>query len=97
MNATVSLTDELANNATESDNGLSLPQSNVAIADAALANEQLDNAADTMGTVSIAMTNIGNVPTAVTVDPKPLLLKPGKTVLLFYSSAAKKAYRPLSP
>ncbi|MCJ8350301.1 hypothetical protein [Moritella sp.] len=97
VNATVSLTDELANNATESDNGLSLPQSNVAIADAALANEQLDNAADTMGTVSIAMTNIGNVPTAVTVDPKPLLLKPGKTVLLFYSSAAKKAYRPLSP
>ena len=96
-NATVSLTDELADNATESDNGLSLPPSNVAIADAALANEQLDNAADTLGTESIAMTNIGNVPTPVTVDIESLLLKPGKTVLLFYSSAAKKAYRPLSP
>jgi hypothetical protein len=37
------------------------------------------------------------VPTAVTVGTDPLLLTPGKTVLLFYSSAAKKAYTPLSP
>ena len=97
VNATVSITDEIVNNATESDNGLSLPPPNVAIADAALTNEQLTAEADTLGSESVAMTNIGNVPMAVTVDTKPLLLKPGKTVLLFYSSAAKKAYRPLSP
>ncbi|MGC3836510.1 hypothetical protein ACPSKX_21055 [Moritella viscosa] len=44
---------------------------------------------------TVAMTNITDVP--VVVGAKPLVLKPGKTVLLFYSSAAKKAYYTLSP
>jgi len=115
VNATASISDEVAESATESDNAFSLPQSNSELADASLADEQLagDDNSDTAeasintdtigsGTTSsetfnseiVAMTNITDIPV---VSAKPLLLKPGKTVLLFYSSAAKKAYYTLSP
>ncbi len=50
---------------------------------------------DTINSKAVAMTNITGVP--VVVSAKPLLLKPGKTILLFYSSASKKAYYTLSP
>ncbi|QUM86778.1 hypothetical protein [Moritella sp. 28] len=91
VNATASITDKTSNSAAESDNGFSLPQSNTT-----LANDK-DNlvSMDDPSSETVAMTNITDVP--VVVSAKPLLLKPGKTVLLFYSSAAKKAYYTLSP
>ncbi|KXO13666.1 hypothetical protein AKG98_3070 [Moritella sp. JT01] len=81
-NATASIRDNVAESAAETDNAFSLPQSNTELA-------------DTISSKTVAMTNITGVP--VVVSGKPLLLKPGKTVLLFYSSAAKKAYYTLSP
>nr|WP_075518706.1 hypothetical protein [Moritella viscosa]SHN96015.1 Uncharacterized protein conserved in bacteria [Moritella viscosa] len=91
VNATASITDKVANSAAESDNGFSLPQSNTT-----LANDK-DNlvSMDDPSSETVAMTNITDVP--IVVGAKPLVLKPGKTVLLFYSSAAKKAYYTLSP
>jgi len=97
---------DIAERGIESDNAFSLPRSNTELATAALADEQLatgDNTdviepavkADTVGPSTVAMTNIADVPTVVTT--KPLVLKPGQTVLVFYSSAAKKAYYTLSP
>ncbi|MDX2322507.1 MAG: hypothetical protein QNK26_18140 [Moritella sp.] len=102
LNATVNIADGMtgssADSSTKSDNGLSLPPSKIALADAATVDEQLIDNGDSTSTVptSVAMTNIGNVPRVASVAPAPLLLKPGKTVLLFYSSAAKKAYTPSS-
>ena len=87
VNVTASITDEVAESAIESDNRFSLPRSNTALADGAAFEI----------TEPIAMTNSANVPDGITVGAAPLLLKPGQTVLLFYSSAAKKAYYPLSP
>ncbi|PKH05537.1 hypothetical protein [Moritella sp. Urea-trap-13] len=104
INATASISDDIADSADESDNGLSLPPSNTALADAATNSDAISSNtnssdrinSDTISPESVAMTNIGHLP-AVTVAAAPLLLKPGQTVLLFYSSAAKKAYTPLSP
>jgi len=109
--ATASTTHDVTESAAESDNTFSLPQSNTERADAALADEQLasdDNSdvvepaihadminSETINSETVAMTNITGVP--VVVSAKPLLLKPGKTILLFYSSASKKAYYTLSP
>jgi hypothetical protein len=91
VNATASITDKASNSAAESDNGFSLPQSNTM-----LANDKGNLVSvDVPNSETVAMTNIRDVP--VVVSAKPLLLKPGKTVLLFYSSAAKKAYYILSP
>lgn len=90
-NATVSIDDALADNVITSDNGFSVPQSTVGLVDDTL----VDN--DNNGSDKIAMSKIGDLVTADAVVTEPLLLKPGKTVLLFYSSAAKKAYYTLSP
>ncbi|MFT5807299.1 MAG: hypothetical protein ACI9LG_001590 [Moritella dasanensis] len=105
VNAMASIADDIAESVAKSDNGLSLPPSNTALADTANNSDTISSgisnsdttSSDTLNSESVAMTNFGNVPTAVTVGTDPLLLTPGKTVLLFYSSAAKKAYTPLSP
>lgn len=111
VSGTANISDELAANATESDNGFSLPQSNTERANesaletakgvdkSTLDAEPIDVAisTDDPSVDSLVMTNISDVPVAVSVTTKPLLLKPGKTVLLFYSSAAKKAYYTISP
>lgn len=109
VNATASINDEMVDKASETDNGLSLPPSKTAQADGIdtigvdTADPDTTSTTDTdvidvdaLTSDSVAMSNIGSSPVG-TVGTAPLVLKPGSTVLLFYSSAAKKAYYSLSP
>ncbi|QFI40318.1 hypothetical protein FR932_16015 [Moritella marina ATCC 15381] len=96
INATASIHDDVVDKASETDNGLSLPPSNTTQADSIDSSGIDTTGVDVTIPDAIAMSSSSHLP-IVTVGSAPLVLKAGSTALVFYSSAAKKAYYTLSP